>query len=53
MKKYLYWRFTNHLQKKYREYFEEWFSNITKEQLLYFKKEKENLTLKGIYKNAD
>ena len=43
MKEYLKWRFCDHLQNKYRMYFEEWFENITEEQMMYFKEEKERL----------
>ena len=34
---------------KYRKYFEEWFSNLTKEQLYYFEIERINIINKSKY----
>lgn len=35
------WRFDNH--HKYQKYFEEWFENITENQIQYFIKQKQNI----------
>ena len=45
MKEYLRWRFCEHLPKKYRAYFDEWYNGITKSQMKYFEMEKERLNM--------
>jgi len=47
---YLQWRFLRDCFPKYRQYCDEWISNITGDQLSYFMIEMERLTKNGIYK---
>ena len=53
MEKYLIWRFMSdsYVRNKYGKYCLEWVKGVTDEQIAYFEKEKERLTLMGIYKN--
>lgn len=53
MEKYLRWRFNSdsYIKNKYGKYYDEWLKGITNEQMEYFKKERERLTLMGIYKD--
>lgn len=41
--KYIKWRYKMNNHNKYMKYFDEWFSGITDNQLMYFKLEKERL----------
>jgi hypothetical protein len=52
MEKYLRWRFMSdpYVKGKYGRYCEDWIKNVTEDQLAYFRKERERLTLRGIYK---
>jgi len=47
---YLQWRFLRDCFPRYRQYYAEWISNVTDEQIMYFKEEMRRLTLNGTYK---
>ena len=49
LQKYLEFRFKNGLKRAYQAYFEEWISGVTKEQLVYFEREMNNLIKLGVY----
>lgn len=42
---YIVYRFMRHNHNKYKHYCQEWISNLTKDQIEYFKLEKERLGL--------
>jgi len=50
MRTYLEWRCRMNWHKKYYKYIDEWISNVTPLQLEYFKRERENLIKRGIYR---
>lgn len=45
IEEYIRYRFIRNNHSKYLKYFEEWYTNITKEQLQYFIEEKKRLKL--------
>lgn len=49
MRTYLEWRCRTNWHNKYRRYIEEWISNVTEEQMMYFERERENLIKMGKY----
>ena len=50
LEKYLEFRFrTNNIKRYYENYYKEWVSALTNEQLAYFEREMNNLIKKGLY----
>ena len=47
MKEYLVWRCKMNWHPKYHKYIEEWISNVTDDQLIYFEKERIKLISNG------
>lgn len=46
---YLHWRCRMNWHTKYLKYIDEWISNVTDNQLIYFEKEMNHLIDRGIY----
>ena len=49
LKKYLEWRFRTNNHPKYHKFCNQWISNVTVEQLIYFEKEMVKMIENGIY----
>lgn len=49
LKKYLEWRFRTNNHHKYHKFCNQWISNVTVEQLIYFEKEMVKMIENGIY----
>ena len=49
MKRYLEWRCRMNWHPKYLRYIQEWVSNVTPDQMMYFEREREHLIKNGQY----